>query len=130
MIINYKKFNEGKKKFPNLKKMEVDGYQVLVGRDAASNDYLSTIQAKDDDVWFHVKGHPGSHVVIVAGETVVPNETKQKVAEIAVQHSKAKILPKVEVVCCKAKFVTKRKEMRIGQVSVDYNNADYFLVRN
>lgn len=129
MVSKYQKFNEGRKKFPNIKNMEIDGYKVLIGRDSRSNDHLTTIMADGEDLWFHVKDYPGSHVLIIVRDSVVPKETRQKVAEIAVQHSKAKG-KSASVVCCKAKFVTKEKGMNIGQVRVDYQNVDYFSVRN
>jgi len=130
MYTRYKKFYESKKKFPNLKKIEIDEFQVLIGRDSESNDYLSTIMADDDDLWMHVKGHPGSHVVIKTKDRVVPSETRQKVAEITAQHSKCKDQSSVEIVCCKAKFVTKPKGLNPGQVKVDYNNSEFLVVRN
>ena len=129
MVSKYQKFNESRKKFPNLKRVEVDGYKVLIGRDSKSNDYLTTIMAEDDDLWMHVKDHPGSHVLIQVRDRLVPNEVKQQVAELAVQNSKAKG-KSAKVVCCKAKYVTKERGMREGQVKVDYHNADYFSVRN
>ena len=56
MIKKFKLFKESKKdKFPNLKKMEIDGYSIIMGRDALSNDYLTTIMADPEDMWFHVK---------------------------------------------------------------------------
>ena len=130
MVSKYNKFYESKKKFPNLKRIEVDGFKVLIGRDSKSNDYLTTIMADDDDVWMHVKGYPGSHVLIRSKDHVVPDETKQKVAKLAVLHSRAKGKDIVKVVVCKAKFVKKERDMNDGQVRVDYNNADYFSVRN
>jgi len=129
MVSKYQEFNESRKKFPSLRRVEVDGYKILIGRDSKSNDYLTTIMAKDNDLWMHVKDHPGSHVVILVKDQLVPNEVKQKVAELAVQYSKAKG-QSAKVVCCKAKFVTKERGMREGQVRVDYHNADYFSVRN
>jgi predicted ribosome quality control (RQC) complex YloA/Tae2 family protein len=123
-----KKYNESKKeKFPNLKKMEIDGFSVLVGKDAVSNDYLTTIEASENDIWFHVKGIPGSHVLIKIKDTdgvvILPtDEVKKTVAQLAAKNSKAK--GDCVVVCCKAKFVKKLPDMNPGQVRVDYKNAE------
>lgn len=38
--------------------------QVLVGRSNTQNDTLSMRVAAPQDIWFHVRGRPGSHVVL------------------------------------------------------------------
>lgn len=120
---NYSIFFEGKKdKFPNVKNVNIDGYDVIIGRDALSNDHLTTIMADPDDMWFHVKGVPGSHIIIKQKDKLITNEVKRKVAELAAKHSKAK--GECKVVCCKAKFVKKEPSMNPGQVRVDYKNAE------
>ena len=123
MIKKFKLFKESKKdKFPNLKKMEIDDYSIIMGRDSLSNDYLTTIMADPEDLWFHVKGVPGSHIIIRQREKLITNEVKKKVAELAAKNSKAK--GDCVVVCCKAKFVKKDPDMKPGQVKVDYRNAE------
>ena len=118
-----KKYNESKRdKFPNLKKMEIGGYSIIMGKDALSNDHLTTIMADPEDMWFHVKGSPGSHIIIRQGDKLITNEVKKQVAEIAAKNSKAK--GDCVVVCCKAKFVKKLPDMNPGQVRVDYKNAE------
>lgn len=42
------------------------GEQVLVGRNEAGNRRLTFQRARGDDFWMHVRGRPGSHVVIPA----------------------------------------------------------------
>ena len=87
-----KKFNlfEGKKdKFPNIKKSEIDGFIIYVGRDAKSNDHLTFNIADKEDIWMHVKGVPGSHVVIRVRENLPTMELIKKVAELAKKNSKA-----------------------------------------
>ena len=123
MIKKFKLFKESKKdKFPNLKRMEIDDYSIIIGRDSLSNDYLTTIMADPEDLWFHVKGVPGSHIIIRQREKLITNEVKKKVAELAAKNSKAK--GDCVVVCCKAKFVKKDRDMKPGQVKVDYKNAE------
>ena len=38
--------------------VDIDGWEVLVGRSAADNDYLSLRVAKGRDLWLHVGGGP------------------------------------------------------------------------
>ena len=40
------------------------GWQVLVGRTDADNEALTFHVARPDDGWFHVRGMPGSHVIL------------------------------------------------------------------
>jgi predicted ribosome quality control (RQC) complex YloA/Tae2 family protein len=121
-IFNFDKFiGESKDKFPNIKTINVDDFTVLVGRDAKSNDYLSMQMANENDLWFHTKGLPGSHVLIKVKDNLPTPEIISKVAKIAAKNSKAS--GTCTVVYCKAKFLSKTSDMKPGQVSVDYTNS-------
>jgi predicted ribosome quality control (RQC) complex YloA/Tae2 family protein len=126
MIKKYNEFtNEGKKeKFPNLKKLDIDGFPVYIGRDSKSNDHLTFNIADDDDIWMHVKGVPGSHVVIKINDKIPTMEVLKQVAELAKKNSKASNVDNVNVVYCKRKFVKKEQGMNDGQVKVDYVNSE------
>lgn len=116
--------NEGKNnKFPDVKKSEIDGFIVYIGKDAKSNDYLTFNMADVEDIWMHVKGVPGSHVVIRVRENLPTETTIKKVAELAKKNSKAKDKENAIVVYCQRKFVKKDPGMNDGQVKVDYINA-------
>lgn len=115
--------NESKKSNkPNIKKLEIDGFTVYVGRDALSNDYLTFEVSDDEDYWMHAKGVPGSHVVIKVGDSVPGLDIIKKTAKLAAKNSKSDE-EKVNVVYCKKKFVKKEPGMNIGQVKVDYSNS-------
>ena len=49
MIKKYKLFTEAKKKFPNIKKMDIDGFTVYLGKDSKSNDHLTFNVADEND---------------------------------------------------------------------------------
>ena len=120
-------FESKKEKFPNIQKKQVGDFLVLIGRDAVSNDYLTTIEAYSDDLWFHAKGVPGSHVVIRVKDRLPDKLVIEEVAKIAAKNSKCKVGECV-VVYCKAKFVTKDSTMNPGQVKVDHRNAEEIKV--
>lgn len=42
-----------------------EGYQILIGKNASQNDYLSLHHAKPNDLWLHLQKAPGCHVLIV-----------------------------------------------------------------
>ena len=128
MIKRFKKFNESKSKFPDIKKNDIDGFIVFLGRDALSNDYLTFNVADDDDIWMHVKGTPGSHVVIRVHDNLPTLEVIKKAAKIAKANSKSKSLDSATIVYCKRKFVKKEANMNPGQVRVDYRNAEEIIV--
>jgi hypothetical protein len=81
-INNFKLYLESKKdKFPNIQKKEIDGFIVYIGKDSKSNDYLTFNMSDNDDIWMHVKGVPGSHVVVKTKEisSKGAKETHEKV---------------------------------------------------
>lgn len=100
--------------------VDVDGYEVLVGRADEDNDYLTFRVADKQDLWLHVGGGtPGSHVVVRnpdGGE--VPRETVAKAAQLAAWYSKARGAPKVEVHVCKVADVSKPRGAPSGQVEI------------
>lgn len=124
IITKFNSFNESKKdKFPNIKKMEIDGFIVYMGRDAKSNDHLTFNVADKEDIWMHAKGVPGSHIVIRVKDKLPTNEVIKQAALIAKKNSKASKDDRITVVYCQRKFVKKEQGMNDGQVKVDYINA-------
>lgn len=121
-------FESKKNKFPDIKKIQIDGYLVMVGRDAKSNDYLTFIEADNEDIWMHVKGVPGSHVVIRVRENLPTPEVIRMAAELAKKNSKAQKDQQATVVYCQRKFVKKDSNMNDGQVRVDYRNSEEITI--
>ena len=128
-IMNYKSFNESKKdKFPNIQKLEIEGFVVYVGKDAKSNDHLTFNVADKEDIWMHVKGVPGSHVVIRVRENLPTETVIKSAAQLAKKNSKASKDDKATVVYCQSRFVKKESGMNDGQVKVDYTNSYQIVV--
>ena len=96
-----------------------NGWKVLVGRTDADNDRLSLKVAGADDWWFHVRGLPGSHVILRGppGEEA-DRETRKRAAAIAAYHSKAKGGGMVAVSCTRARYVTKPRGAESGTVQI------------
>ena len=65
------------------------GYTVLVGRNNVQNDHLTFKVASKDDIWFHTKDLPGSHVILVTEGEEPPSEDYTEAASIAAYYSKA-----------------------------------------
>lgn len=100
--------------------VDIDGWEVLVGRNASDNDYLSLKVARGRDLWLHVGGGtPGSHVVVrneTGGDP--PRDVVEKAAQLAAWYSKARGAPQVEVHYCNASQVSKEKGAPAGQVRI------------
>lgn len=68
------------------------GYTILVGENAEANDFLTLRVAKPSDIWLHVRGSPGAHVIIqVPGKGVeVPSDVLHEAAMVAARNSPQK----------------------------------------
>jgi predicted ribosome quality control (RQC) complex YloA/Tae2 family protein len=100
--------------------VDVDGWEVLVGRGADDNDYLTFRVADKRDHWLHVGGGtPGSHVVVrnPDGE-VIPRDVLEKAAQLAAWYSKARGASKVEVHACRVSDVKKARGAPRGEVQI------------
>ncbi len=93
-------------------------YYVYVGKDGKSNDLLTTKFAKQNDIWFHVRGLPGSHVVLKITDTKTkpPKSIIKIAATVAAYHSKARTAGLVPVSYAQKKYVIKKKGMAPGKV--------------
>jgi predicted ribosome quality control (RQC) complex YloA/Tae2 family protein len=90
--------------------VSTDGLEILVGKKAADNDFLTFRVARSLDVWLHAADYPGSHVVIRrAGKTAVPDRTLLEAAQLAAFYSDAREHPKASVRYTERKFVNKVK---------------------
>ena len=96
------------------------GWTVLAGKTDADNDRLSIKLAGPQDWWFHVRGMPGSHVLLRAHETGEEPDTAtlKAAAAIAAYHSKARSGGIVAVSCTLARYVTKPRGAKPGTVSI------------
>lgn len=101
--------------------LDVNGYEVLVGRSARDNDELTFRVARPRDLWLHAAGHAGSHVVIRVGDggEDVPRDVIERAAAYAAWHSKARnARGKVEVHVCRAADVRKPRGVPAGTVEL------------
>jgi predicted ribosome quality control (RQC) complex YloA/Tae2 family protein len=97
-----------------------DGLPILVGRDNEGNDYLTLHLARSEDVWLHVEGSAGSHVVIrVQGRKGgVPRRTLVQAAQLAAYYSQARDHGKVAVDYTLRKYVRKPRKSKPGLVTI------------
>jgi predicted ribosome quality control (RQC) complex YloA/Tae2 family protein len=101
--------------------VDVEGFEILIGKAATDNDYLTLKVAKPHDLWLHVNGVPGSHVVVRNPDKLpeIPKPVVERAAELAAYFSKAReARGKVDVHVCWASDVRKARGAPAGEVQL------------
>lgn len=93
-----------------------DGLDILVGKNNKQNDYLTLKLASSNDIWFHTKNIPGSHVIIRKLQHDIPESTLKEAAMLAAWHSKGKMSSNVAVDFTTVKNVKKPSGAKPGMV--------------
>lgn len=118
---------ETKKNKKDFKRLEFEDFVVYLGKSANGNDYITFELSNEQDLWFHARGVPGSHVLLKVNENLPGVDVIKFCADLAAKNSKAPE-GEVEVVYCKIKYVYKKEHMNPGQVQVDYKNSETIKV--
>lgn len=96
-----------------------EGRTLYVGRSGRENDRLLRTRARPGDLWFHVHGVPGAHVLMPLREGQVPSdEEKRFAAGVAVHYSRLAGKGPVDVMVSDVKDVVKPRGSFPGQVLV------------
>ena len=102
-----------------------EGWSIVAGHGDSDNDRLSLKVARPEEWWFHVRGMPGSHVILRCPEGAPKEFNKEpdkemlrQAASVAAWHSKARSGGVVAVSCTKAKFVSKPRGAKPGTVTL------------
>ncbi len=102
-----------------VRRIQFQGWEIIVGRNASGNDYISTRLARPADLWFHADGLPGSHVLVrnPAGKEV-PTSVIAHAAGLAAFYSKGRSAGKVPVTFSPFRYVRKPRGAKPGMVTV------------
>lgn len=95
-----------------------DGFAILVGRNARENDQVTFRHASARDLWLHVRGQPGAHVIVRTDGRPVPEATVQAAAQLAACHSRRQGENRVPVTVVQKRHVKRLKGGRPGQVVI------------
>jgi predicted ribosome quality control (RQC) complex YloA/Tae2 family protein len=95
--------------------------EVWVGKSGTNNDLLTMQYARPNDIWFHVRGGSGSHVVLRLGnrKTEPSKEAITQTARIAAYYSKQRNASTVPVAYCQRKFIRKPRGAEPGTVIME-----------
>ncbi len=95
------------------------GFEALAGKTDADNDLLTLKVAAPRQLWFHVRGLPGSHVILRHPDGTQPDSATIKLAAaIAAWHSKARNAGTVTVCYTETRHVGKPRGARPGSVTI------------
>lgn len=98
-----------------------DGTVILVGENATANDYLTMKVAHPSDLWLHIRGAPGSHVVLKTNRQPqrVRPETVRLAAWVAARHSSQKHADYVAVDIVERRYVRRPRKAAAGSMLYD-----------
>ena len=110
----------GKGKAPRVPYIEYAGWhdrRILVGRGPKDNDTLTLQVAKPHDLWLHVRGVGGAHVVVPMDRGAqCPADLLVDAATLAAHHSDARGEATVEVTWVEKRHVRKPRKAPPGKV--------------
>ncbi len=115
-----------KKEKPTILKLDIQGFDVYVGKNNKQNDFIVSKLAKDEDYWFHTRLCAGSHVLLRVNETEPSEEVLFECCKLAREYSSASQPSKVGVIYTKAKYLKKPPAAPLGYVI--YKNEKEVLV--
>ena len=107
-------------------KLDINGFEVYVGKNNKQNDYIISKLSKDEDYWFHTRLCAGSHVLLKVRETEPDEKTIFECCKLAREYSSATQPSKVGVIYTKRKFIKKPPKAPLGYVI--YKNEKEVLV--
>lgn len=101
------------------------GLTILVGKNNRQNDIVTFKQAQPNDIWFHTKDIPGSHVILRIGSEDPPLSAIEAAAHLAAYYSKAGQSAKVPVDYTRRRYVKKPSGAKPGFVIYDHQQTLY-----
>ena len=95
-----------------------DEFQIIIGRRAKENDYLTTQLARPYDYWFHCRIYHGSHIVLKCLKKTEPSpQLIELCCNLAAWFSKAKFSANVPVDYTQIRYVRKPRKSPPGLVT-------------
>lgn len=115
-----------KKEKPQVTKIQINGFDVYIGKNNKQNDFIVSKLAKDEDYWFHTKLCAGSHILLKVNGIEPDEGTLFECCKLAREYSSASQPSKVGVIYTRAKNLRKPPAAPLGYVT--YKNEKEVLV--
>lgn len=115
-----KSFKKSMSKSSKIKPHEyvtANGFKLLVGKNNVQNDMLTFKIAEKNDWWFHVKGAPGSHVIMICDGIEPPEIDFTQAATVAAIYSSRSDNAKIDVDYTKVRHLHKPTGAKPGFVT-------------
>jgi predicted ribosome quality control (RQC) complex YloA/Tae2 family protein len=93
-----------------------ENHQIMVGKNNLQNETVTFRIGKKNDLWFHVKDLPGSHVVLMLGNENASDQEIKEAALLAAYYSKGRQSSNVPVDYTQCRHVKKQRAARPGMV--------------
>lgn len=103
-----------------------NGNVIWVGRNSRQNEIVTFSKANSEDLWLHVRGVPGAHVVVKMEGGAIPETVIGMAASLAAHYSALRGEARVPVDVTRVKFVRKIKGAAQGMVT--YRNESTLSV--
>ena len=113
-----------------IQRVSPSGRRIMIGRNSRQNERLTLRDAAPEDMWFHVKNAPGSHVVLKlkeAGVNTADDADIESAAALAAYYSSQRSGSKVDVDYTAVKNVKKIPGGKPGMVT--YTNFKTITVK-
>lgn len=94
------------------------GVEIVVGRNARQNEQVTFKLARPSDLWLHVRGAPGAHVVVHSTAKAPEEQDVLVAAQLAAFYSSRRGERSVDVIVTERRWVSRAPEGRTGQVVV------------
>ncbi len=102
-----------------------DGFTILIGKNSRQNEDITFHQATTNDMWLHVRGIPGSHIIVKAAGRNIPQSTIEQAASLAAYYSQARGSTSVAVDYTLQKYVKHMKGGGPGMVIYERERTVY-----
>ena len=110
---------------PGVRFIDPRGYEVFVGRSAKENDAITFKLARSRDLWLHVQGYRGAHVLVRSQGRELPFDTVLFAARLAAGFSQARDSDNVPVDYTERKHVWRQKGGPAGAVNFAHHKTVY-----
>ena len=109
-----------------ITKININGFDVYIGKNNKQNDYIISKLAKDEDIWFHSRLCAGSHVLLKIHDKEPNDEIIFECCKLARKYSSASQPSKVGIIYTKVKYLRKPPAAPLGYVT--YRNEKEILI--
>ncbi len=106
-----------------------DGVTIVVGRNDLENEALTFRLARGNDLWFHARGIPGSHLIVrMERRREIPYQTLLDAATLALHFSKGRKAGKGDVLYTYRKYIQRPKNQKAGSVLTSQDKNIYIEI--